>query len=112
MTTDDFAIGFGGPLAWPITLTNVSQQVLDVSVNGGRTGLIFHNPSATISIAVCPVTNATTQEALAAVVAGAGSYTILPQAELRLSDLGLVNCAWNGIGGSSSTPLTIWEFFG
>jgi hypothetical protein len=111
MSDDQPDVGFGSPNAWGYTLGTTSGQVLPSGVGQSRTGLIFHNPSATATIAVCPLTNSVTGEEQDAVINGAGSYTILPLAELRLVGLGYINCAWSAVADTPSSPITILEFF-
>jgi hypothetical protein len=95
------------PNAYAYTLGTTS--ISTIGSNQARVGLLFHNPNGTALVAVCPNMNAATATALAAVVNGAGSYTILPYAELRIIGA-RASCAWNGIANATTSPLTVWEF--
>lgn len=93
------------PNAYAYTLGTASISTL--TSNQARIGVLFHNPSSTAIVSVCPSLSAT-GGSLAAVLGGAGSYTILPQSELRLMGI-RSTCSWNGIANTTA-PLTVWEF--
>jgi hypothetical protein len=97
------------PNAYAYSLGTASSAI--IGSNQGRVGLIFHNPNATGLVAVCPTLNSVNNPAtaLSAVVNGAGSYTILPYAELRIIGA-RTTCSWNAVANFTAAPLTIWEF--
>jgi hypothetical protein len=100
------------PFAYPITLGTVSALI--VPQNPSRKALLFINPSATASVSFCPALTAS-GVALAAVLNGAGSFTLFPggmlplPGDLKLDNLGL-GAAWNAIASAPGTPFTVWEF--
>src|SRR5579862_2507072 len=74
-----------------------------VGTNPVRRGISFHNPG-TVNVAVSP--------ANIAAALGAGSMIVLPGQTKTIMAKGRrrVNCAWNAIAASSSSPLTILEY--
>jgi hypothetical protein len=99
------------PLAYALTLGTSSVAI--VPSNPSRKGIIFFNPSSN-TVAVCPAFTASGQ-ALPAVVNGAGSINLLPNATLMLPPAGNdktagVGAAWNAIASGAATPFTVWEF--
>ena len=84
-----------------VTVTNASAQCIASSQIRG--GIIFHNPSATASIAICPTSFG------AAALNTAGSITIGPLGTITLDTLRSLD-AFNAISSVASSPLTIWEF--
>lgn len=99
------------PWGYAIMLGNTSAQILPS--NPSRKGLIFSNPS-NVNVAVCPALTSNNQP-LAAVVSGAGSFTLFQGAILVLPQAGWpdnigIGSAFNGIATAPNTPFTIWEF--
>lgn len=84
-----------------VTVTNTSAQA--IASNNSRSGIIFHNPSATASIALTPTSFG------AAALNTAGSITIGPLGSITLTDVRNVD-AWNAISSVASSPLTVFEF--
>jgi len=98
------------PLTYALTLTTSSVQILPA--NPTRKGVAFSNPGPN-SVAVCPAVGNAGQ-AVAAVINGAGSITILPGGLLLVPQNtwpdAVATCAWNAIASGGSTPFTAWEF--
>lgn len=106
-TTNPLPTGYG------TTVGIVSGPALPA--NPTRGGLIFYNPSLTVTIAVCPsmVNQATlgVYTGLAtgvAVINGAGSITLNPGDKFIVDNL---NCggAFNAIASGAGGVLTVWE---
>ena len=98
------------PFGYALTVGTASAQILPQ--NPSRKGLIFFNPSAN-TVSICPAVTPG-GAALAAIVNGAGSLSILPSGMLALPqpgwpDIGL-GSAWNGIASGAGTPFSVWEF--
>lgn len=107
-TTNPLPIGYG------TTVGTVSGPALPA--NPSRGGLIFYNPSATVTIAVCPAIvnlaalGAYTGNAVGvAVINGAGSLTLAPGDKFIVDNL-LATSAFNGIAQTTGGVLTVWEF--
>jgi hypothetical protein len=94
------------PRGYAPTVGVTSAQIMPQ--NPSRSGIIFYNASTTVSVAVCPAFD-NNSAPLPAVLNGAGSYTLLPQSQLRIDNLNCSN-AWNAIAGAPATPFTAWEF--
>lgn len=125
----------------PVTNPTTNPLPLGIAVNVGLTnqlvmppvqtagGIIFHNPSSTVAIAICPATQiviaAGTLAAQAnvttlpnptagvgapaqgvAVINGAGSVTLQPGDKFIVDNLSATS-AWNGIAGAAGGVLTI-----
>lgn len=89
-----------------ITVTAVTVGVASaqaIAQNLTRAGIVFHNASATASIAVVPTTFG------AAALNTAGSITIGPLGTIVLTDVRSLD-AFNAIASAAGAPLTIWEF--
>jgi hypothetical protein len=74
-----------------------------IGQNLTRAGIIFHNASATASIAITPVSFGS------AALNTAGSITIGPLGSISITDIRSLD-AFNAIASGSGVPLTIWEF--
>jgi hypothetical protein len=102
----NYSTGGQGPFVAPGlngTLGTSSVQVIGPQQN--RTAILFHNPNATASVAVCPAVD-TAGNAVVAQIDGGGSYTILPLSEKQI--MGTCGCAWNAVASAGASSLTIW----
>jgi hypothetical protein len=102
------------PIPYAITVGTVSTQILPAGGAISRQ-LFFYNPSASASVAICPTPD-NNGNALAAVLNGAGSFTLGPGQYIYVgmktnvaSALNASSSAWNAIASASSSPLTVWE---
>lgn len=101
------------PYAYPRALTTSPTQVL--ADNPARKRLIFFNPNATVTVAVCPVLSRVNSAAITCAVNGAGSITLLPYGSFVVEGGSAgggplqMRTAWNGVA-SGSGNLTILEF--
>jgi hypothetical protein len=99
------------PYDYPVTLGTSQSQVL--IANPARKRLVFVNPNATATIAVCPTLSRANSAPIVCTVNGPGSITILPCASFTLDGAGqngVLPSAWNGIASAGSSSLTILEF--
>ena len=99
------------PFAYALTVGVASAQILPQ--NPSRKGLIFFNPSAN-TVAICPALTSA-GAALAAVLNGAGSISILPSGMLPIPQPGWpenagLGAAWNAVASGAGTPFSVWEF--
>lgn len=101
------------PIGWGTTVGLVSGPVLPS--NPERRGIIFHNPSATVSVAICPallnsgVLGVYTGIVVGvAVINGAGSITLQPGDKFIIDNLAC-SIGWNGIASGTGGVLTILE---
>jgi hypothetical protein len=99
------------PYSYNLTIGTVSVQILPA--NPSRKALLLFNPSNN-TVSVCPAfTPGGT--ALAAVVNGAGSISVLSGGGFLMlpqpgwPDIGL-GSAFNAIASGAGTPFTVWEF--
>jgi hypothetical protein len=83
--------------------------------NASRGGLIFHNPSNSVTVAICPaVVNLATlgvyggNAAGVAVINGAGSVTLQPGDKFIIDNIQCTG-AFNAIAGAAGGLLTVWE---
>lgn len=104
----------GSPTGYGTTVGQTSGPVLPG--NPTRTGLIIHNPSASVSAAVCPavvnqgVLGVYSGAAVGvAAINGAGSKTLAPGDVFIIDNL-LCTSAFNGIASGTGGLLTFWEF--
>lgn len=99
----NLSVPIGSPNASNASVSNASQTVLQSNIV--RRGIIFTNPSASVSFYVIPSN-------LPAVI-GQG-FLILPGAQLQLFGDGKLinyNCGWNAIASVvGPTTMTILEF--
>lgn len=107
-TTNPLPTGYG------TTVGTTSGPALPA--NPTRGGLIFYNPSASVSIAVCPavvnqgILGVYSGNAVGvALINGQGSITIAPGDKFIIDNL-LATCAFNGIASGAPGLLTVWEF--
>lgn len=99
------------PYVWPQTVGTTSAQVLPSSL--ARKQIVFHNPNATATIAVCPAVSRKDSTSVTCVINGAGSITLVPGQFVTIAGVGaipLLKSAWNGIASSPSSALTVFEF--
>ena len=99
------------PYDYPLTIGTSPVQVL--AANTARKRLVFVNPNATATVAVCPAVSRVNSAAITCAVNGAGSITILPYASFTVDGVGqngALPSAWNGIASAGSSALTILEF--
>jgi hypothetical protein len=108
------ALAQQAPFAWDVTVTNTSAQA--IGANPSRKRIFFYNGSASATVACAPAVSRRTGLALAAVVNGAGSITLLPYGSITIDD-GVASgpplfmpTPWNCISSAGSSPLTIYEF--
>jgi hypothetical protein len=93
------------PVCYNIAISMSSLLVLPA--NPVRRGLIFHNPNASLTIAVCPTTNNLGQP-VTAVINGAGTFTLVSLGTLRFDPGTRPVGAWNAVC-SGTGALTILE---
>lgn len=99
------------PFGYSLTVGTVSAQILPP--NPSRKALLFFNGSNN-TVSVCPALTPG-GAALAAVVNGAGSISILSGGGFLMlpqpgwPDIGL-GSAFNAIASGANTPFTVWEF--
>jgi len=94
------------PVAYALTLTGTSAQVL--KFNAVRQRVIFHNPSSSANVGLCPLVDQN-GNALAARVNGAGSILMLPLTTFDLDSS--PSSGWNAITDTPGSGFTILEFF-
>jgi hypothetical protein len=99
------------PYVYDPTIGTSPAQILPN--NPLRKALIFFNPSAGNTCAVCPAVSRRNSGAVTCALNGAGSFPLAPGAQLRLEGwnwgaVPLLPSAWNGVC-SSSTGLTALE---
>jgi hypothetical protein len=102
------------PLGWGTTVPTVSTLVFPgVST---PSGVIFINPSSSVSIAICPanvnlgVNGVYTGFKLGvAVINGPGSVTLMPGDKWIVDNL-LCTTPWYGIAGAAGGMLTVFTF--
>jgi hypothetical protein len=100
------------PYVYPLTIGTSPVQVLP-GPNQARRRVVFQNPNATASVAVCPALSRVNSAAITCAVNGAGSITILPYASFTVDGVGQngsLPSAWNGIASAPGSSLTILEF--
>lgn len=102
------------PLGWGTTVGTTSGPVFPGNSTSG--GLIFINPSSSVSVAICAAsTNIGVLGVYAgfangvAVINGAGSITLGPGDKFIIDNL-LCTTAWNGIASGAGGVLTILTF--
>lgn len=102
-----------GPVGYGTTVGTVSGPVLPA--NPTRAGLIFHNPSTSVAVAICPaVVNQGTLGVYSgnavgvAAINGAGSITMQPGDKFIIDNMQCTS-AWNGIANQAGGVLTITE---
>jgi len=99
------------PYAWPQTVSTASVQVLPS--NTARKQVMFHNPSASATVAVCPAISRKDGANIPCIVGGAGSITLGPLGTAFLTGVGgnpAVPSAWNAIASAPGSPLSILEW--
>jgi hypothetical protein len=99
------------PYAYPITVGTSPVQVL--GPDAARRRLVFSNPNATATVAVCPAVSRVNSAPITCAVNGAGSVTILPYASFTVDGVGQngsLLSAWNGIASAPGSALSILEF--
>lgn len=89
---------------YSVTPTGSSSQAIGAQPNNNRIGLIFINPGSSVTVFVCQAFD-NNQNALSAVVNGAGSIPIIPGGILSIDSDD--QRAWNCIG--SGGVLTVLE---
>ena len=87
-----------------------------IPANPSRGGLVFYNPSASVTVAICPsVLNSGTlgvytgPSAGVAVINGAGSVTLNPGDKFIIDNLSCT-APYNAIASGPGGLLTVWEF--
>lgn len=103
------------PYVYPVTLGTSQAQIL--AANPARKRLVFINPNAAVTIAVCPAgPRRDTGATFTCAVNSAGSVTLQPYGSFVL-DGGAASgpplamgSAWNAVAASPSSALTIMEF--
>lgn len=105
------------PYVYGPTLGTSSVQIL--GNNPARKRVMFINPNATASVAVCPIgpTRVTGGVIVTAVINGAGCITILPYGNMTIDGGGngsgpqiFIPSAWVGIASAGGSALTVLEF--
>jgi hypothetical protein len=99
------------PYDYPITLSTAQVKVL--GPNPTRKRLVFVNPNATATVAVCPAVSRVNSAAITCAVNGAGSITILPYASFTVDGVGQnggLPSPWNAISDTPGSALSIMEF--
>ncbi len=102
--TQVLKIGFAStlPVSAPLAINNLGTSSIQViGANPARTSLLFHNPNDSVSIIVCPATNASGAALAASFATRGGGFLILPQDYLPFS--GNCQTAWNAIAASGGT---------
>ncbi len=101
------------PLGYGTTVAQVSGVVLPA--NPTRKGLTIHNPSAGVSIAICPAQVNQGQNGVytglatgTAVINGAGSITLAPGDKFIIDNLSCTS-AFNGIASGPGGLASFWE---
>jgi hypothetical protein len=92
------------------TVGTTPAQVLPQ--NNARRRVIFHNPSATATVACCPVTRRGGTP-IACTINGAGAITLLARDTFIMDGAGSqpgVPLGWNCVYDTPSAPLTTFEF--
>jgi hypothetical protein len=100
------------PYVYPLTITTSPAQVLP-GPNAARRRVVFQNPNATATVAVCPAVSRVNSAAITCAVNGAGSITILPYASFTVDGVGqngAIPSAWNAIASAPGSAITILEF--
>lgn len=99
----------GTPKTWALTVGTTSQMLL--ANNGGRKGLIFHNPNVAggASVAICSAYDGGPAGDGVAVVNGNGCITLPPGAIIIINEI-VWTGAINGVASAGGTAFTIWEF--
>jgi hypothetical protein len=98
------------PFVYPRTVNTSAAEVLPF--NPQRRRVMFHNPSGTAIIYLCPAYSRVTGTALTCTV-GAGALALLPYAYLQLDVIsggGGMPTAWNALSSNAGSPLTILEW--
>jgi hypothetical protein len=99
------------PYAYPITVGTSQVQVL--GADNARRRLVFQNPNAKTTVAVCPAISRVNSAAITCAVNGAGSITILPYASFTIDGVGqngALPSPWNAIASAPGSALSILEF--
>jgi hypothetical protein len=99
------------PYDYPIVVGTAQVQVL--GADNARRRLVFANPNATATIAVCPTLSRVNSAPIVCAVNGAGSITILPYASFTVDGVGqngALPSPWNAIASAPSSALSILEF--
>lgn len=95
------------PIVSPVGSTVLvgTASVPAIGFNQNRRGLIFINPSSTVTLYVCPANQAAVAGQGTPILPG-GQQTFLGNADLNIA----FNCGWNAIAsGGSNNPLTVLE---
>lgn len=105
------------PYVYAPTLGTSSVQIL--GNNPARRRVMFINPNAAASVAVCPVgpTRVTGGVTVTAVINGAGCITLLPYGNMTIDGGGggsgpqiFIPSAWVGVASAGGSALTVLEF--
>jgi hypothetical protein len=99
------------PYAYPLTIGTSPAQIL--GPDNARRRLVFSNPNATATVAVCPAVSRVNSAAITCAVNGAGSVTILPYASFTVDGVGqngALPSPWNAIASAPGSALSILEF--
>ena len=99
------------PYAYPITVGTSPVHIL--GPDNARRRLVFVNPNATATVAVCPAVSRINSAPITCAVNGPGSITIMPYASFTVDGVGqngALPSAWNGIASAPGSALSILEF--
>lgn len=99
------------PYVFPVAVTTSPAQA--IGTNNTRKRIMFYNPNASVTVAVCPVYSRSTGAPLTCAVNGAGSISLLPYQSVTLDSVQPTNqiqTAWNAVGsGSGNLSVFEWE---
>jgi len=99
------------PYAWPQTVGTTSLQVLPS--NSARKQIVFHNPSTTATVWICPTVSRKDGTPIVCAANGAGALTLVPGQTWVIGGYGsnaIVPTPWNAIASAPGSPFTILEF--
>ena len=102
-------IGFAStlPVSSPLAVNNLGTSSIQViGADSTRVALLFHNPNDSVSVIVCPATDANGATLTPSFTTRGGGFIILPQDYLPVS--GNCQTAWKAIAASgAANGLTI-----
>lgn len=101
------------PFVYPVTVGTTPIQVLPQ--NNARKRVLFHNPSSTATVAVCPLFRRDTSAAVVCAVGGPGSITLLPGASFQFDGVQptgnpVIPTGWSAVASAASSPLSVFEY--
>ncbi len=109
------AIGQVAPYIYGPTVGTTPTQIL--RVNPSRKRLIFMNPNAGATVAVCPSgPDRGTGQAIVPSIGGAGCFPLLPYGSFTVDGSApsgpmlFMSSSWNGVASANGSALSILEF--